>query len=410
MEFNVISEWIEQHPRFLERELQNFILETTELDMREAMALQTAISGKLLQKCLPPIFYAELFITESCNLACDYCFVHGKNQRNRMSLGTAKRVVDLTFSEYNRSKEVSLFFLGGEPLLEFPLVKEVVHYAEQKAVQLETKLNFGMTTNGILLTEEMLSFFKEHKVKLLLSLDGLPACHDAHRKTPTGEGSFWRIANKLPLIKEYQPWLGARVTPMPDNVQRLAEGVEFLHELGINQFIIGTAVGGIYWDEKGLDEYTAQMISIASYLRQQKELKNPMRITLFEKDETKPARYAGQWGCRAGNTSITVAPSGKIFPCSKMLGQNNLKGVYQLGDVRRGITYLERRKKLTSFIPARRKKCEICDIKDNCSGGCYAVNYENTGSIFNPCQNQCDIQRKTLEIQRKGMEILGEYA
>lgn len=197
---------------------------------------------------------------------------------------------------------------------------------------------------------------------------------------------------------------------MPDTIRYLAEGVRYLHELGINQFIIGTAVGGIYWDENGLNDYEKQMLLIARYLRKQKELKSPMRINLFEKDNAKLGKNSGQWGCRAGNTSITVAPSGKIFPCSKMLGQNDLKGVYKLGDVRNGISYLERRKRLTNFIPPKRNKCEACDIKDGCTGGCYAVNYEATGSIYDPCPVQCNIHRKTIEIQKKGLEILEKYA
>jgi uncharacterized protein len=410
MESDLISLWIEQHQRFSAKELQNFILENTELDVRKARALQTAISGKLFKRCLPSVFYIEVFITENCNLACDYCFVHGKNQHNRMSQETARQAVDFAFSEYNQSKQVSLFFMGGEPLLEFPLIKEMVHYANQKAKQFDKKLNYNMTTNGILLDEEILSFSKEHNLKLLLSLDGLPACHNAHRKTSTGEGSFNKIARKIPMMKRYQPWLGARVTFVPDTVQHLAEGVKFLHELGINQFIIATAEGGIHWDKEGLAEYENQMLLIAHYLRQQKEMKNPLRVTLFEKNETVANKHKNTWGCRAGNTSITVSPSGKIFPCSKMLGQNNLKGIYQIGTVQKGITYLERRKRLTNFIPPKRKKCEACNIKDGCAGGCYAVNYEATGSIYDPCPIQCNIHRKTIEIQKKGLEILGEYA
>lgn len=410
MELDVISQWIEQYPQFSGQELENFILENTEFNKREARSLQKAISDKLFKKCLPSISHVELFITENCNLACDYCFVHGKNKRNRMSWETARQSIDLAFSEYNQSKKLSLFFMGGEPLLEFSLIKAVVDYAEQKARKFEIKLNYDMTTNGILLNDKMLSFFKEHNFKILLSLDGLPACHDVYRKTHTGEGSFDKVARKIRLIKGYQTWLGARVTPMPDTVQYLSEGVKYLHEMGINQFIIGLAEGGIYWNEDALTKYTDQMLSIARYLRRQKELENPIRITLFEKEGVKPEDYKGDWGCRAGNTSLAVAPSGKIFPCSKMLGQNDLKGVYQLGSVQKGITYLERRKKLTNFIQPKRKKCAVCDIKDDCLGGCYAVNYEATGSIYKPCPIQCNIYRKTIEIKNKGLEILGEYA
>lgn len=113
-----------------------------------------------------------------------------------MNVEIAKSAIDFIFTQNNWAEKVNIIFIGGEPLLEFPLIKKIVLYINQKARQFDVKLSYDITTNGMLLNEEILAFFKKHKIKFLLSLDGLPSCHDTHRKTLAGKGSFWKTAKK----------------------------------------------------------------------------------------------------------------------------------------------------------------------------------------------------------------------
>jgi len=117
--------------------------------------------------------------------------------------------------------------------------------------------------------------------------------------------------------------------------------------------------------------------------------------------ETKEKEYFGHkdtWGCRAGRTAIVVNPGGEIFPCSKMLGVKNLEGICRLGDLDNGITEIGRRARLVGNIPDGRAKCISCECADYCFGGCYAVNFQATGKMFDPCEDECNFLKIQHEV------------
>ena len=154
-----------------------------------------AIRGNRLARRMPRMSYMELILTDQCNLRCSYCFEKDKNPHN-MSDETAMASVDFLMEESGPTKNLTLLFFGGEPLLRFDLMQKVWEYATKRADALGKKINWDMTTNGTLVTEEKARWLRDHGVKYLLSMDGGKEDHDRYRKYANGRGSFDVIAKR----------------------------------------------------------------------------------------------------------------------------------------------------------------------------------------------------------------------
>jgi len=372
----------------------------------DGLELANAVCRKMTESRFLPITEIELMLTEDCNQRCDYCFVEGKNPSNPMDRETAKKAIDLLFNLSRNKPDLKILFFGGEPMLAFELIREIVLYVEQKQAESGKKISFDMTTNGTLFDEDSISFLAEHRVKYLLSIDGDQETHDLHRQTMDGESSYLRIIRSLPLFKRYQPWLGARMTVQPDTVDRIHDNVIHLAELGFNQFLVGPATG-VDWSDEEFDTYRDQMIKVTGWLKSELDLGHHFRINSLEESVAMLGGKRNFWGCRAGRHSITVTARGTIFPCSKMLGVDNLEGIYPLGTLSDGITEINNRLSLCGMIPVARQTCIDCQWADTCMGGCFATNYQATGSLFFPDPFECRLKPRTMEIARAAEEILG---
>lgn len=388
------------------RDVAPLLMRDCQLGQADALAVAEAVSRKWQDRFFPPISRIELFLTENCNLRCDYCFVEGKNALGSMSWDTARQAVDLLFRESRDQKDLSIFFMGGEPFLRFDVMRRVVEYATELGKAQGKHAKFSVTTNGTLLTEESLAFCAQHRMMILLSLDGAQETQDRHRKTAGGQGSFQMIMDRLPLMKRYQPWMGARMTVTPDAVGEIAANVRFLVEHGFNYFIIGPA-SGIDWLEDDLEVYEAQMRQVVDEHREALAKGTNLRIDLLRELENLRDKV-GVWGCQAGRHSITVACNGDIHACSKMLGLNDLDGIYKLGDLARGITETGARAELIGMWAKRNTRCMTCELADSCSGGCFATNYAATGSIYDPCESECRVVARNLSIRRYASQVLGD--
>jgi uncharacterized protein len=372
----------------------------------DGLELADAVCLKMTEELFPPITEMELMLTEDCNQCCDYCFVEGKNPSNPMNWETAKKAVDFLFERSRKKPDLKILFFGGEPMLEFELIKEIVLYVEEKRAESGQNISFDMTTNGTLFDEDRASFLSEHGVKYLISIDGDRETHDLHRPTTDGESSYLRIIRGLPFFKRYQPWLGARMTVHHDTVDRIHKNVIHLAGLGFNQFLVGPATG-IEWSNRGLDTYRDQMIIVTRWLKGELDQGHHFRINSLEESVAMMGGKRNLWGCRAGRHSITVTARGTIFPCSKMLGVDNLEGVYPLGTLGDGITEINNRLSLCGMVPVDRQTCLDCRWADTCMGGCFATNYQATGSLFGSDPFECRLKSRTMDIARAAEEILG---
>jgi uncharacterized protein len=181
-----------------------------------------------------------------------------------MRLDVAKKAIDFLIKESRSKKSLRVLLFGGEPLMEFETIKSIVEYAERVTANSEKKIRFDATTNGTLITEEIMKFSR-NRITYLLSLDGDEETHNRHRKTKNGKGnSFQMTVSNIPLIKKYQSWLGARLTFTPETVSGLSSNVGYLHQIGINQFVIGPSTGEA-WPEEALQVYESELLKVADF-------------------------------------------------------------------------------------------------------------------------------------------------
>ena len=357
--------------------------------------LAEQISRRILTSAFPPVASLDLFVTEDCNLRCPYCFIHGKNPR-QLDYDTGRAAVDFFFRESKNESRITVLFIGGEPLLNFTIIRKLVLYCRNIPWN-GKKLNFNTTTNGTLLNDEILYFFQKYKISILLSVDGGEKTQDSKRKFKDGSGSFAILKDKIPLLKQYQPWLGVRMTPSPETVSRLFYDVKELFRLGANQFIIGPA-SGIRWPDDSIRTYELELRKVARWYIRKKLSKSPIRIGQLGLDPQDPGFDPKHhiWGCGAGRGRLSVTVDGKIQGCAKVQGLNDLRGLIYFGDVWRGFTNLSARLAFITTALHLREPCRSCDLVDHCAGGCPAVNIEASGSLFLPDPSECKLSAISL--------------
>jgi uncharacterized protein len=336
-----------------------------------------------------PITSIDVQFTEECNLRCNYCFVREK-RINRFTAEMGKRALDFMVMNSGSSTKLDYTFFGGEPLLEFASMYEVLKYSEEVTRTTGKKITFNATTNGLLLNEEVLKK-SQGKVNYLLSIDGDEKTHNKHRITKNGEGSFKNVFNKIALIKKFQPWTGARITVCPDTVSDLFYNVDFLYRNGINQFLIGASIEQ-NWDENALRIYEEQFRSLGEYHLAKTANKEPFRMSFFEQDQTDSDCLNGVWGCHAGRNHFIITYNGDIYPCSKFIGLESYNcSEFYMGNIFEGITNLTAREKLFNMKGHLFKSCQDCSEIDACTGGCPADNYSVNRDLFIPCGTGCSM-------------------
>lgn len=365
--------------------------------------LSMAIGDKLSCERMPPIRTADFILTEACTLHCDYCFIAGKNPDRRMSWNVARAAVDWLLNSSGDEETIQLTFFGGEPLLEFDLMRRITDYANKYAKAIQKHMRYAVTTNGTILSDEILEFGRQNGILYLLSVDGEQQSHDLHRKQINGQGSWHTVAlNTLPRLKEAQGWVGARVTVNPDTVSLLASGVKKLFAMGVNQFIIA-ANKDVWWDETEATTYEKNMEEIGQFYFEQISIGSPIRITEFEESINNLAiSRSSIWGCDAGYTRVGVATDGSLYPCGRWISPYpEIGDKYRLGTVFDGIFNMQARLELMDRSLDIRPKCAVCDYSSWCTGACPAASLHMMNSLYEPVPMDCISTRACVNILRK---------
>ncbi len=407
-------------------DLRGFVVDGNE-ESRNALAGKIA-NRLVLDKAFPKTTFMELVLTEDCNLRCSYCFVKDKNPR-RMSWNVAKTAVDFLITESGRTENVHILFFGGEPLLELDLIKRVIEYANGEAPHREKKFSYSMTTNGTLLTEETCRYLRDSSVKYLVSVDGTAETHDRHRKTRGGGPSFHLIEKNFRHMKRFQPWQGTRYTIHPDSVGALMTNVRVLHDMGVNQFIIGPAMApDVPWPKEAMETFAEQLDNLVDYYVKMQQEKRHFRLGMLElgslpsleeaRTQSEDAllqrcrtQHEGEWGCGAGRGRLAVNTRGELYGCSRLLTANGLArdGLGRLGSLQDGFD-VHARAKLIGKRESARTTCLACSLRDACTGGCPAVNFQFTGDMYRPSLLDCEFTRLYLEVQEKAQRLLVRQA
>lgn len=345
-----------------------------------------------------------LHIAHDCNLKCKYCFAAQGDfggEKVMMSEEVGKKALNYLVAHSGSRKNLEVDFFGGEPLMNFGVVKKLVDYGNTLAEKKGKRFRFTITTNGILLDDEKIQYINEHMHNVVLSLDGRKEVNDGMRPTLNDKGSYEIIVPKFKKLIEGRKnkYYYVRGTFTRDNMDF---GNDVLHfkELGFDltsvEPVVGEESNPYALREEDLPKILQEYENLAVEYAQMRLRKEPFRFFHFMVDLTQgPCVIKRVTGCGAGNEYLAVTPEGDIYPCHQFVGQAEFK----MGNI------LDENLTLPSAIQESFKNahvytkedCKQCWAKFYCSGGCHANAHNLSGDIRKPYQLGCEMQRKRLE-------------
>lgn len=343
-----------------------------------------------------------LHVSHDCNLRCKYCFAGqgiygGKPQI--MSFEVAKAAIDFLIDKSVGRRNLELDFFGGEPLMNFDVVKKTVEYARSLEKKHGKVFRFTMTTNGVLLNEEIGDFLNKEMNNVVLSLDGRKEVNDAMRPNAGGKGSYDTIVPKYQAFvqkrgdKDYY----VRGTFTKENLD-FSQDVLHMAELGFDQVSVEPVVSDPQLPfsirEEDLPRVFEEYDRLAKILLERKKAGTGFNFFHFMLDlEQGPCAIKRLRGCGCGNEYAAVDPEGNVFPCHQFVGQPEWK----MGSVLTGEYDLESKARFARATVYSKEKCRDCWAKFYCSGGCNANNQQYEGDILKAHTLSCELEKKRLE-------------
>lgn len=356
-----------------------------------------------------------LHIAHDCNLKCEYCFAeegeyHGK--RELMSAEVGKKALDFLIENSGSRRNLEIDFFGGEPLMNFEVVKEIVKYGREIEEKYNKKFRFTITTNGVLLDEQKQEFINENMYNLVLSLDGRKEVNDRMRPRAGGQGSYDVIVPKFQKIAESrnQTDYYIRGTFTKYNID-FCKDVIHMADLGFQQISVEPVVAEENMPyaitEKELPMIYEEYEKLAKELYERRKKGNAFNFFHFNIDLSGgPCVMKRLVGCGSGTEYLAVTPTGELYPCHQFVGMPEFK----MGTVYEGVTNTQQREFFSKCNVYAKEDCKKCWAKFYCSGGCAANAYQQNGDILKPYEIGCKMQRKRIEcaIMIKAKELLDE--
>lgn len=343
-----------------------------------------------------------LHIAHDCNLACRYCFAeegeyHGR--RALMSYEVGKKALDFLVTHSGNRVNLEVDFFGGEPLMNWQVVKDLVAYGRSLEEPYDKKFRFTLTTNGVLLNDDILEFANREMANIVLSIDGRQEVHDYMRPHRGGQGSYHEVVPKFQKVAESRGQMNyyVRGTFTHHNLD-FAEDVLHLADLGFKQISVEPVVA------EETEEYALRQEDILrikeEYDRLAKELiarqKAGKGFNFFHfmiDLSGGPCVAKRLSGCGSGTEYLAVTPWGDFYPCHQFVGNEE----YLMGNVDEGITRTDIRDEFKTCNVYAKEKCRNCFAKFYCSGGCAANSYHFHGNINDVYEVGCELQRKRVE-------------
>lgn len=343
-----------------------------------------------------------LHIAHDCNLACRYCFAeegeyHGR--RALMSYEVGRKALDFLVANSGGRVNLEVDFFGGEPLMNWQVVKDLVAYGRSLEKPYNKKFRFTLTTNGVLLNDEILEFANREMANLVLSIDGRKEVHDYMRPHRGGQGSYDEIVPKFIKAAESRGQMNyyVRGTFTRHNLD-FAEDVKHLADLGFKQISVEPVVA----DEK--EEYALRGEDVPRILEEYDRLARELiarwqagkgvNFFHFMIDlQGGPCVAKRLSGCGSGTEYLAVTPWGDFYPCHQFVGKEE----YLMGNVDEGITRTDIRDEFKQCNVYAKDKCRKCFARFYCSGGCAANSYNFHGNINDVYDLGCELQRKRVE-------------
>ena len=343
-----------------------------------------------------------LHVAHTCNLTCNYCFAaQGKFHGDRalMSFEVGKRALDFLIENSGSRVNLEVDFFGGEPLMNWDVVKQLVAYGRSREKECNKTFRFTLTTNGVLIDDDVIEFANKEMHNVVLSLDGRPEIHDKLRRTVNNKGSYDLIVPKFQKLVQSRGGKGyyMRGTFTHDNVD-FTNDIFHMADLGFDQLSMEPVVCAPDepWalTEEDLPKVKEQYEILAKeMLRRDREGKGFTFYHYMIDLTGGPCIYKRISGCGSGTEYMAVTPWGDLYPCHQFVGDEK----YLLGNVFDGVTNTDLRDEFKLCNAYARPDCKDCWARLYCSGGCAANAYHATGSIRGIYEYGCELFRKRME-------------
>ena len=360
------------------------------------------MAGELKARTSGVIKALCLHIAHTCNLNCSYCFAsQGKYHGDRalMSFEVGKRALDFLVERSGSRHNLEVDFFGGEPLMNFDVVKQLVAYARSIEKEKDKHFRFTLTTNGVLIDDDVIDFVNREMSNVVLSLDGRKEVHDRYRVDYAGNGSWEKIVpkfQKLVAAREGKNYYmrGTFTHANPD----FLEDIKTMLDLGFSELSMEPVVAAA-GDPAALTESDKAVVmeqyeKLAELMLQRDKEGKPFTFYHYMIDlKGGPCIYKRISGCGSGTEYMAVTPWGDLYPCHQFVGEEKFK----LGDIWNGVSNHAIQEEFASCNVYAREECRDCWARLYCSGGCAANAYHATGSVRGVYQQGCDLFRKRIE-------------
>ena len=343
-----------------------------------------------------------LHIAHDCNLKCKYCFAeegeyHGR--RALMSYEVGKKALDFLVKNSGSRVNLEVDFFGGEPLMNFQVVKDLVAYGRSLEEPYHKKFRFTLTTNGVLLNDDIIAFANQEMSNVVLSVDGRKEVHDRMRPLAGGQGSYDLVIPKFKKVAESRNQTNYYVRGTFTHFNKdFAADVCHLADMGFEQISVEPVVAPeseayalVEADiPQILEEYDKLAVEL---IKRHKEGKGFQFFHFMIDLKGGPCVYKRLSGCGSGTEYLAVTPWGDLYPCHQFVGQE----AFLMGNVDEGITRTDIREQFKACNVYSKEKCRNCFAKFYCSGGCAANSYHFHGNINDAYDLGCTLQRKRVE-------------
>ena len=360
------------------------------------------MAGQLKQKTAGVVKALCLHVAHTCNLNCSYCFAsQGKyhGERAIMSYEVGKQALDFLVAHSGTRKNLEVDFFGGEPLMIFDVVKRLVAYARSIEKERNKNFRFTLTTNGVLIDDDVIDFANRECSNVVLSLDGRKEVHDRFRVDYAGNGSWEKIVpkfQKLVKAREGKNYYmrGTFTHTNPD----FLKDIETMLELGFTELsmepVVCAADDPMALTEEDKPIVMEQYEKLAELMLQRRKEGRPFTFYHYMIDLTGgPCVYKRISGCGSGTEYMAVTPWGDLYPCHQFVGEEKFK----LGNVWDGVTNPAVQEDFAACNVYARPECADCWARLYCSGGCAANAFHATGSVRGVYKYGCDLFRKRME-------------
>lgn len=345
-----------------------------------------------------------LHMAHDCNLRCRYCFAdtgaYG-GPRGLMSLETAKAALDFLMKASRHRTHVEVDFFGGEPLLNFEVCKEAARYGRALAEKNGKVLKLTLTTNGVLMTDEVIRWAKDNQIDLVLSLDGRQKVHDYMRPFVGGGPSYDRVIPRYQAFidqADEDQWYYMRGTYTHFNTDFAKDVIHMADDLGFDRLsmepVVAPAEAPYALTEADKPALMASYDELTRHYLAAREKGKGYDFYHFNVDfDGGPCLPKRLVGCGSGHDYLAVSPEGDLYPCHQFVGDE----AYKMGTVRDGIVHPEIAEDFQKATVLTKPVCMTCWARFNCSGGCHANNIRYGGGLHKPYSFGCDLQRKRIE-------------